>query len=112
MREPVPEKPCAIIVADSPRHMWTEIESLQRQGFSVRCYGNVLDALASFGQAMPSTAVIGPLAPHPANALLMEDLNLYGVPIVRGLAGISASGPAEIRLSPRKSASSKPAAST
>ncbi|PZQ49571.1 MAG: hypothetical protein DI555_23775 [Novosphingobium pentaromativorans] len=63
--------------------MWTEIEGLQRRGFSVRCYGNVLDALASFGKEMPSAAVIGPLAPHSANALLMEDLDLYGVPFVR-----------------------------
>lgn len=51
----------------------------------MRCYRNVLDALASFGKEMPSTAVVGPLAPHPANALLIEDLEQYGVPVVRAL---------------------------
>jgi len=85
MRERVLEKPCAMIVADSPRHIGTEIESLQRRGYTVRYYDSVLDALASFGKEMPSTAVIGPLAPHPANALLIEDLYLYGVPVVRDL---------------------------
>ncbi|WP_152524583.1 hypothetical protein [Novosphingobium lindaniclasticum] len=104
MREPDSDKPCAIVVAASRGVVRAEIEHLKRGGFNVRFHGGALDALASFGEDMPLTAVLGPLDPHPANVLLMEDLDRYGVPVVRAV-------PVAVPVSPhgRRAASSRAA---
>lgn len=86
MTEPVSEKPSALVVAAPLSLAQAEIARLKLQGFRVRYYSNALDALASFAEEIPRAAVIGPLDPHPATELLIEDLGCYGVPVTRALS--------------------------
>lgn len=102
MSEPVSEKPGALVVAASRSLVQSEIERLKLQGFHVSYHHNALDALASFAEEMPISAVIGPLDPHPATELLIEDLDCYGVPVFRAL-------PASQRSGQRRSAFSRQA---